>query len=156
MLSAKDGIAARSQFLADHGGCVHVTADDSLCLFPTFRRVDGFSGALSHVTHTVELGALAAVPHRAELAEFMRNNRVCAADTRKASGLAEATEFNGACASPRNLVNGMRKFFVADVAIVGSIEQNNCARFVCVIDELLERFAAEHRSRRIVGAAKIN
>ena len=86
----------------------------------------------------------------------MRDNCVCATNARESGGLTEAAEFNGASASARNFVNGVRELFVADVAVVCTIEQNNCTRFVGVIHKLLERFTSEHGTGRVVRAAKIN
>ena len=80
----------------------------------------------------------------------MRDDRVSTTNTGKARSLAKASEFNCASAGSRNFVNGVRQVFVADVAVVGSIEQNKCTRFVCVIHKLLQGLAAQNRTRRVV------
>ena len=80
----------------------------------------------------------------------MRDNCVCATNARKSGGLTEAAEFNGASASARDFVNGVRELFVADVAVVCSIEQNNCITYdidangilkVSAFDEVLHKEA---------------
>ena len=50
----------------------------------------------------------------------------------------------------------MWQHFVLDVAVIGAVEQNQCPVFVCVVDELLQGFAAEHRTGRVVRAAKVD
>ena len=86
----------------------------------------------------------------------MRDNCVSTTNTGKARSLAKASEFNCASAGARNFINGVRQIFIADVAVVCSIEQNKCTRFVRVIHKFLQRFAAQNRTRRVVRAAKVN
>ena len=50
----------------------------------------------------------------------------------------------------------MRQGFVLNVAVVGAVEQNQCPVFVRIVHELLQGFAAEHCSGRVVRAAKVN
>ena len=50
----------------------------------------------------------------------------------------------------------MRQGFVLDVAVIGAVEQNQCSVFVCVVDELLQSFAAKDCTRGVVRAAKVN
>ena len=156
MLAAEHRVARRGKFLADNARGLHVARNNGLRLLPADRRVDGLGGTLGHVAHAVELGALAAVPHGAELGKFVRDDRVGAAHAGKSGSLAEAPKLDGAGAGPRNLEDGMREAFVLDIAVVGAVEEYYRAVLVRVVHKLLERLAAEHRTRRVVRAAQVN
>ena len=67
MFATEHRVTGGSQFLADNASRAHVTGNDFLSLLPTNRAVNCLGGTLRHVAHAIKLGALATIPHGAEL-----------------------------------------------------------------------------------------
>ena len=160
VLPAGHGEAGGGQALPDDPGVVQVVVDGLLHLSPALGAVHGLSAPLDHIGHSVELGALAAVPQAVEggaiALQLLGDDGIGAAGAGEAGGLGEGAELDGAGAGPLDLKDGMRNGGIGDEGLVGAVVQDDGAGGVGVVHPGLQLGLGGHRAGGIVGEAQVD
>ncbi len=85
-----------------------------------------------------------------------RHDRETAAHAGESAGFREAAKFDRALFRARNFEDGMRDFRLADVALVGGVEEEQGAVLLRVGDPARELRARRNRAGRVVRKAEVN
>ena len=163
--STERGEAAFLCRRAEDGGVAHVMFDECGDLFFAGGRVEGLGGALSDIANAIEFCAEATVPERMQRCHFARScaavqflwkNGKCTANASKSAILGKAAKLNRAFAGTGNFVNGMRNLRIADVGLIGGIEENDGIVCEGVFDPSRELGARGGGACGVVRVAEIN
>ena len=159
-MTSVDFVAHGAELLTHVAGVVHVVSDGLAYLLLAFGGIYGLGGTLGDVACAVELGALAAVPHRVELLavvyQFFGDYGVAAAYSCEACGLGVAAEFDGAAFGSFDFVDGVWYIGVLNICFVGCVEEDKAALGQCVVDPYFKLLVGEYGACGIVGIAEID